>query len=476
MKKRIFTLILFGIVLNSCMDNWGDRFNQELPDQTVWEIISTSPEYSQFAALISETGFDSILNRNSVNTVLIPPANTLDALSELDSSDKRNLIAYHISNSILYSSDIQDISSLKTLIGKQIFIENKEGVLTLNQDIGFVKTDIRALNGVIHEIDAPLVIRPSLLSIIEDNEEFSYIRDFILEGTELFFDEENSVQIGLDTIGRNIYDSVWISTNDFFSQYANLSSEDDSYTLFLADNTTLDTALAGELKGGYLATLPSYILKGVVYADELSDQLTTVNGKKLFLTSDDVELYANASNGIAYKLKKLYDLPIPQTFIWEFSDVADFDSIRGIATTDYLEYYSMLEELRVLDLDGGFAEFKYEKKSGTYNGDYLKIRTTPGTDAVLEFDLPDILPANYKVSINATLRVVDGIRYDAYLNDELISSGNNFNGGTYKFELREVGQTTVENESGNVFRMVIDGTSSSTVFCYIDYLKFEPIK
>jgi hypothetical protein len=214
----------------------------------------------------------------------------------------------------------------------------------------------------------------------------------------------------------------------------------------------------------------------VIYLNELPDQLTTVNGRKLFLTSDDVEFYANASNGIVYKLKMLYDLPIPQTFIWEFTDVSDFDSIRGIKTTDYIEYYTMMQGLKVLDLDGGFAEFKYEKKGGTYNGDYLKIKTTPGTDAVLEFDLPKILPSNYLISINATLRVVDGIRYDAYLNDNLISSGNNFNDGTYKFELRELGMAPIENESGNVFRMVIDGTSTATVYCYIDYLKFEPIK
>jgi hypothetical protein len=135
-----------------------------------------------------------------------------------------------------------------------------------------------------------------------------------------------------------------------------------------------------------------------------------------------------------------------------------------------------MEDLRVTGLDGEFTEFRYELKSGTYNGDFLRIKTTSGTDATLEFYLPPILPANYKISINALLRVVDGIKYDAYLNDELISAGNNFSGGTYKFELKELGEVNMEQEVGNTFRIVIDGSSSNTTFCHIDYLKFEPIK
>lgn len=464
-------------MLSACNDPWEDRFNGNIQEgQTIWELLSSNPEYSDFVNLLKETGYDTILNRNTVFTVFVPERSSLQSVLSLDQEEKTTVTGFHLSNSIIYSPDIDNITPLKTLCGKQLFLSKKGNEIYLNQDTRITKADIRASNGVIHEIEKVQQLKPNLLEILESDETLSQISDFILEDSYLVFDRENSLQIGIDSIGQTVYDSVWISTNDFFTQYADLSSEDNAYTLFLAENILLDTSMNGEYKQGYLVTLSKYIINGIQQEDEIEEVLFSVTGIPLTLTTDQYRFYANASNGVIYKLTDLEGTGIPITRTWEFTDISDFDSIRNVRNTDYLEYFDLLQELNVKNLSGGFTEFRYEIKTGTLNKDYLKIGTVSGTDVNLEFNLSDILPGKYFISVNASIRAADGIKYNAYLNDRLLAAGLNFNGGTYAFELREIGMVEIRQASGNTFTIEIDGSSSLNTKCYIDYLLFEPVK
>jgi hypothetical protein len=49
----------------------------------------------------------------------------------------------------------------------------------------------------------------------------------------------------------------------FLKGYADLSSEDESFTILLADNISLDTSRNGQLKNGYLTSLQSYVFSGI---------------------------------------------------------------------------------------------------------------------------------------------------------------------------------------------------------------------
>jgi len=476
--RRLCTVTLFSVfLLNACVDPWEDRFNKEFQTtQTVWELLETNQEYSDFVALLKETELDSILRRSASFSVYIPERTSLESLSGLTTGQKKSILNFHLSNSIVYSSDVIESLSVKTLNGKQIFLERRDGEIILNQTTRLLKGDIRATNGALHEIEQLLELRSNIYEIIQNNVEFSSTADFISEGSEVFFDEENSLPVGLDSIGQTIYDSVWVTTNDFFSQYADLNSEDESYTVFLAEDSLLDSFQNGELKGGYLATLPRFITHGIYTEDDLPQELISVNGQKLFLPGEMYDFYKSASNGLVYKLNSLANIGVPLSVTWEFTDASDFDTIRGIKSTNYLDRIEALEEISVTEIDGDFTEFAYEIKNGALNRDYLKIGTTGGTSATIVFDLPQIIPGKYRLTINAIIRAADGIRYDAYLNGNLISAGNSLNGGTYQFELREIGTVEIMEAEDNVFSMVIDGSNSQLTKCYIDYLLFEPVK
>lgn len=477
MKKHIVLLILLGgILLWGCKDTWKDRFSGDPgSEMTVWEIISTKDDYQLFDSLLEKSGLDSVLMRNTVFTVFIPTASSLQQLISLSEDELIEELKFHISNSVVYSSDIEGMTMIKTLTGKQLFLEKKNGTILVNQNTPITYADIKAANGVIFEIESVQDVRPNLMDILKQDSDYGYIADYILSGTEVFFDEQNSIPVGIDTLGRTIYDSVWISNNEFFSDYADLSSEDKAFIVFFADNTILDTTQNGDYKEGYLTVLPRFIVRGLYQEDEISEDITTVVGTKLSLGPEKYNLDRKASNGFIYKLTELTDISVPVSVYWDFTAVHDFDSVRGIKSMDYLPYYESLTGMRVVNLEGGFSEFKYELQGGTLNGDYLKISTLGGTSVSLEFDLSDILTSKYMVSINATMRAADGITYDGYINDEMISEDNNFNQGLYSFATREIGEYTFTKSSGNVFRMDIKGDNAVHTKCFIDYLLFEPI-
>ncbi len=475
--KRILIIIFGMAVLWSCNDPWEDRFDRSAEEgMTVLEILSGNPEYSTYLDLLEKSGMDTILNRNSVFTLFVPESGSLEAISSLDADTLYKILSYHISNSIVYSTDVQETKSIKTLSGKQLFLERKDGMILLNQTGQLTETDIKSSNGVIHKTDKVQEIRPNLMELLVADSNFSYLSEFILSGTEVYFDEQSSIPVGIDSIGQTIYDSVWLSSNDFFSQYADLSSEENSFTIFFANNTLLDTSAGGDYQQGYMAGLPKYIIPGIWSEDDLPASLAAVNGKTLNLPIDKYEFFTSSSNGLFYTLTSLENIGIPVSQLWEITDIPEFDSIRGIKTTDYIPYYDQFNTLRTAVTEGEFVDFKYERKGGYYNSDYLKITTLGGTFATLEMDMPELVPGKYKLSVYVNLRLSDGIDYDAYVNKTLVSAGNNFNGGEYKNKLVEVGDFEVTERSGNVLIIDIDGSNATHTRCWIDYFLFEPTK
>jgi uncharacterized surface protein with fasciclin (FAS1) repeats len=477
MKRFLILLFTTAFVLQACNDPWQDRFSDELQiDQTIWELLNQDQEFADFVQLIKETGYDTILQRAAVYTVFVPEKSSLEAINSLSIEEKTSIVGFHISNSVVYSTDIKGVTAIQSLSGKQLYMDIVDSELMLNQDTRFLKRDIRSANGVLFEIEKVQALKPNIMEIIESDPSYSYMADFILDGAYRIFDEANSIQIGIDEEGQTIYDSVWISTNDFFERYADLSSEDESFTILLADNISLDTSRNGQLKNGYLTSLQSYVFSGIYSEDEIASGLNALNGRALNISKNDFDYLETASNGQIYKLNELANLPIPVVTTWEFTSVSDFDTIRGVRTVDYTSMIDQLEEIKVSNLDGNINSLAYEKKGGLLNGDQLKILTSGGTDATIEFSIPPIIPGKYKLSINALIRVTDGITYDAYFNGKIISSSNNFNGGFYKNQLREIGYIEIENSDDNVFRIDIIDSSSPVKYCFIDYLLFEPSK
>lgn len=478
MRKTITILITaIFIQLVSCTYPWEDRFKDDsppLPDKSVWQVLNENTDYSEFVNLLEETNYDSILQRNTVFTVFVPVNANMQNLDGFSNEQKKQIAAFHISNGITYDKDMNNLI-LKSLVGKSFIMYKENGNIILNNLSTVTHTDIPAINGVIHEISSLQMIRPNLYEFINSHAQYSYVSDFFSENTEIIFDEANSIPIGIDSIGQTIYDSVFIYHNDFFSNVADISSEEVQYSMFLLNNTLLDTTAEGSYKLGFINNLGNFIIQGPIDPDQVPDTLTGITGFRFPANPGAYRFIDYASNGEVFELTTLAGIKLPHKVLWEITDISEFDSIRHIRSVEYKDLYDQFTHVTVHDLEGGLLNFKYEKFSGPLNKDYFKITTTPGTYVTIHVLLPDIItPGKYNLILHAQHRNSDGAVFDCYLNDELVGTDISLNGGLYTWDDFVIGTITVSKSSGNYLDLKLNGSNDSWIKLYLDYLIFEP--
>lgn len=137
------------------------------PGNTIFDIIKNSPQHSIFEFLINSAGFANQLKGTTPYTVFAPTDAAFDALppgfvTQLlndPTGDLLQLILYHTLNGARQSNSFVNGQSVVTLNGSSITI-------TIN-DLGFFVNDSRvtvsdiiADNGIVHIIDAVLMIPP----------------------------------------------------------------------------------------------------------------------------------------------------------------------------------------------------------------------------------------------------------------------------------------------------------------------------
>jgi hypothetical protein len=480
MRTHVFSLFLAcaGGLICSCADPWDSRFegNIEPAEKSVWEIIQSEPSYQAFEDLLTETGVDTLLKRDAVFTVLIPSVESLEQLSDSSLEVKKQTLRYQISNGVLYSNEMPGGKNLLTVTGKSLLFEKIGDKYLVNKDAEITATDIPASNGVIHETDKAQYLKPNILEIINANPEYSYIAEFLAENTTRVFDEENSIPIGIDENGLTVYDSVWISSNPFFSQYGNIGSENEQFAIFLAGNTLLDTSAAGGYKIGYISKLANFIVKGIVNPDNLPGYFVAADGNQLELPEGSFQLLQESSNGPVFVINDLSDYVIPKEFLWEVTSISDFDSIRNVRTTEYSGIYTQLTKLSFKEFSpgGALSILRYTIITGPLNRDYLRIVTVSGTSVTAEIKLPEIIPGKYRITLRAERRLTDGGFFDVYLNNNLIKTGVDLNGGNYVLSDFDLGAGLVTEPTGNILSLKIKGTSPIKREMRLDYLKFVP--
>lgn len=477
MNKYIVTVFAFSVLLLSfCTEPWDNRFDEGNPAKvSVYELLKNEPNFSSFLNLLIETGYDSVLFRNASFTVFAVSNTNFTDLSAKTPDEKAEIAAFHLSNQIIYQNGMTAHATLKTLNGKQYLFSVSDSKIIVNNTSEVLVTNLLATNGVVHEINSLQLTRPNVLQFILGQTEYSYIADFFTQGTTLVFDIDNSTPIGINEDGQTIYDSVWKSTNEFLSNVADLGSEDELFTMFLLNNTILDTASDGNYKFGYLSNIGNFIVDGILEPGDMPGNFSAVNGFNLVINANNYNLLQKLSNGWIYSLNSFEGIRIPQRLTWEITDISDFDSVRHVKATEYVQIYNQLTDLKFTDLTGSLVNVKYDMLSGPLNNDYLKLVTVEGSKVKVSINLPNILPGKYAITLNAQKRAADGVDFDVYVNNEKISSAVSLNGGAYKWVPFDLGDYIFEQETNNVLTLSILGTKTGYTKAFIDHLIFEPV-
>lgn len=141
-------------------DNHGHTAQKDIVDTAIG-----AGSFKTLTAALQAGGLVETLRGNGPFTVFAPtdeafaklPAGTVESLLKPENKDKLvAILTYHVVGGKVASTDVVKLSSAKTVNGKEVKIQVKDGKVHLD-NATVTKADIHASNGVIHVIDAVLI-------------------------------------------------------------------------------------------------------------------------------------------------------------------------------------------------------------------------------------------------------------------------------------------------------------------------------
>ena len=240
------------LTASSCsdFDDYNEAPAEQSPTaaQTLWENINSTPELSEFAALVKKSGYDKELSSSRFYTVWAPLNGHLD-LAKWQNADSATLrfqfVENHIADYNHYISSPVD-ERIITLNEKSY---NFKGSADDNaSSFGgqtIAKSNVAALNGVIHQLSGEAVYRYNFYEYLTANKETDSLSNYVMRYEMQELDEQNSVA-GPIVDGIQTYeDSVMIISNAFLDGIrCNLDNEDSTYTMLLPTNEAWEKSYA----------------------------------------------------------------------------------------------------------------------------------------------------------------------------------------------------------------------------------------
>lgn len=247
-------------VTTACTDTWDDHYDGTVAGVnggTLWSAIKANPELQNFASVIEACGYDRRLGGSQVFTVFAPvdaqfsqaEANALIAqykaekqkgVREQENSVVKEFLQNHIA---LYNYPVSQALKDTSII----MMNGKYQTLGYNEFAGNNLQTRNTLysNGVLYTINKKASFFPNVFEYISKDPDLDSLRSFLYNGLhyELKFQEDKSVEGGLDERGRTVYlDSVFELKNELFEILnAELNSEDSTYWMLAPTNEEWDS-------------------------------------------------------------------------------------------------------------------------------------------------------------------------------------------------------------------------------------------
>lgn len=144
----------------------AEQYQTNHSDKTVAEVLESDDRFSKFHKAVKQADLEDELNGDSNYTVFAPtneaferlPEGTWDEWMDDDNSDElRDILSYHIVESRISSSDIDEQGSEEgTMSGDNLRLTSSYGRVSVNT-ASITTADIETENGYIHAIDSVLL-------------------------------------------------------------------------------------------------------------------------------------------------------------------------------------------------------------------------------------------------------------------------------------------------------------------------------
>lgn len=320
LKTHHITLFALCLLLAfSCSKKW-DKYNgtnDPALSGNLLKAIKQNPDLSQFAACLSQTGYDKVIASSKSFTVWAPNNAAMQNVDQAilkDTARLKQFVGNHIANQLYFTSDVQTFLFIKTLNGKNVTFTK-----TTVDDMPITKADQYVSNGVIHVISGAIIPKPNALeyllsTTLKQAKEVSSLN-------YVYFDATTAIQTGVDAnTGRPIYKpGTGILNLNRFTDLAPIGNEDSLFTYVVLTDAAYDAEKAKI--GQYYSTstqsvtdsitnfnvIKSLAFKGVYTADNFPDTLySSADSVKFHLLKSDITETHRVSNGIVYVMSNIH--------------------------------------------------------------------------------------------------------------------------------------------------------------------------
>jgi uncharacterized surface protein with fasciclin (FAS1) repeats len=497
---KSFYMLFVVLVCSRC-----DNEIQELPktdDQLVMsEYIANNGDFSEFNQLIINTGLDALLSIRGPYSLFLPNNSAMNAyyaeknissFTDMDSSDKRDLVLSHIVPKEFSISDYQ-LGTLgeKNALGDNIVTEFQGAEIIINKFSKIIKRDIRVSNGTIQIIDKVLEpLKLSVYDVLAANPSYSIFTEGLnrvglkdtLQIISFQYGQSNArtrytlLAVADTTFNRNGIFSVDDLINKYTGSPDSITFSNNGFYAYM-DFHCLDR------NSYYTSDFPDAATLYSVLSKNNNVQIRVVDGEVKINVDPVDESYTGlyieqsnnpAKNGVIHTIDKLMEVsePSPTTFVWEVTDYFDFK--QG-------EYY--LKHFQKFYDTAQFAGIRWE-------GEYLQYYIKPAALAQpqlnddclnmigfwkLEVTTPKIMKGHYLIAG----RVWTGISFAVYIDGEQTNQINSADAPSetsrsaadvsklYKFG--EVNWTTTTEH-----KIKLVAVNAGTLF--YDRIEFSPIQ
>lgn len=297
--RKVFTLLFaLGVML-------------QLQAQTVWDVITNSPDHNTLETAVLQAGLDGPLSTEPSITVFAPtdaafaalPAGALDALLA-DNDALTDVLLYHVAAGTVLSGDLSDGQMITTLQGQDVTVTISGSVMINNATV--TVADVPASNGVVHVIDAvllpPAIVNQSITEIVNASP------------------DHTTLAAALNVSGL---DGALASAG--------------TYTLFAPTDAAFDALPAGVLdnllsdpSGALTDVLLYHVLASTVMSGDLMDGMmaTTLQGQDITVTISNGMVFINdamvtladipATNGVVHVIDAVLVPDLPTNSIYDY--------------------------------------------------------------------------------------------------------------------------------------------------------------
>lgn len=242
------------LVMASCNDAWNDHYsiNPDVPSKTIAEAIEGDDNYSKFVEVLSSTlvydgnkklakTYLDLLNESQFFTIWLPSDNSIsperweEYTMDIDDPKKdhkkigEEFIKNHIAH---FKHDVSAVTNEKiVMLSNKAFRSGHDNI----DDVQYLKTNIRCVNGIIHEIDGELEYRPNIYEVLTKSEStWENFRKWFAKYTKMEIDTKKSIASGINQEGKMEYvDSVLVEKSILLDYFGKVNGEDSDFVVIL---------------------------------------------------------------------------------------------------------------------------------------------------------------------------------------------------------------------------------------------------